>query len=44
MVLYDSDTDTLKSRCIIVELGKSTKHRAEKKNNYTLDVNSKKIS
>lgn len=39
---YDSDTYTHKRRCIIIELGKSNKHTAEKKNNYTLDENSKK--
>lgn len=40
---YDTDTYILKSRCIIIELGKSNKYTAEKKDNYTLDVNSKKI-
>lgn len=39
---YDSDTCTFKSRGIITELDKTTKHTAEKKNNYTLCVNSKK--
>lgn len=41
---HDSEACTHKSRFIVIESGKTTKHLAEKKDSCTWDVNSKKIS